>query len=226
MIKLVFKKKTTSAHTFTLEGEFGCKQENNTIYKAFLALLKEDSNPKIENFFHDYKVVVEKNIPEFAGLGGGSSNAAAFLRLSNRLLKLGHNSHTLAKIGASIGADVPFFVYDYQSANVSGIGEIVTPYDEEPLNIVVSTPDILCDTAKVYQRFREAYLKNIDSTKAQKLENLSSQELLEEYDAIFLNDLFSPALDLYPDLKDYYHDKENSNFFSGSGSTFFKVHHG
>ena len=227
---LSFEKKTDHSKEFILEGNFGCKQNKNTIYKAFIALLKENSNTKMINFFHDYKVVVEKNIPEFAGLGGGSSNAAAFLRLSNRTLNLGHSSDTLAKIGATIGADVPFFVYNYPSANVSGIGEVVMPFHEERLDIEVFTPDILCDTGKVYQRFREVYLKDIDSHSALALDNISSKELLETYDALFLNDLFSPALDLYPKLETY-HQRASlplgyNNFFSGSGSTFFKVNHG
>lgn len=219
---LSFEKKADPSDTFELLGNFGCTKEQNTIYKAFLALSKESPNKQLENFFNEYSVVVDKKIPEFAGLGGGSSNAAAFLRLSNRTLNLGHSSDTLAKIGASIGADVPFFVYDYPSANVSGIGEIVTPFDEETLNIETFTPNILCDTGKVYQRFRESYLQDIDTKSAHSLENKSSKELLANHNALFLNDLFAPALDIYPALNDY-HD---SNFFSGSGSTFFKVNHG
>jgi len=219
---LSFERKPDNSKEFVLEGDFGCQLHQNTIYKAFTALLKENPNRKISNFFDEYKVVVEKKIPEFAGLGGGSSNAAAFLRLTNRTLNLGHSSDKLANIGANIGADVPFFVYDYPSANVSGIGEVVRPFDEETLDIETFTPDVLCHTGKVYQRFREGYLKDIDIKSALALENLSSKELMEKYDALFLNDLFAPALDIYPTLETY-HD---NNFFSGSGSTFFKVNHG
>ncbi len=217
---LTFQRKEQENETFELVGDFGCEVEKNTIYKVFMALSAQV--PSIKNFFHEYKVVVEKHIPEFAGLGGGSSNAAAFLRLSNRVLNLQLNTDTLAKIGASTGADVPFFVYDYPSANVSGIGEIVEPFEEEILQIETFTPDILCDTAKVYQQFRVKYLKNIDSKSAQLLQKESSKNLLSEHDALFLNDLFAPALDSYPALKKY-HD---NNFFSGSGSTFFRIKHG
>ncbi len=219
---LSFVKKEQKNKTFELVGDFGCAVEKNTIYKAYLALLKQSKNEKINNFFQDYKVIVDKHIPEFAGLGGGSSNAAAFLRLSNQILNLGHDTDTLAKLGTSIGADVPFFVYNYPSANVSGVGEIVNSFEEEALNIETFTPDILCDTAKVYQQYREKYLKNIDIKSAKALENESSKKLLETHDAIFLNDLFAPALDIYPALKKH-HD---NNFFSGSGSTFFRINHG
>ncbi len=216
---LRFEKKEHYHDSFELEGDFGCSIEKNTIYKAYQALIKEYP---IVPFFQEHKVVVEKNIPEFAGLGGGSSNAAAFLRLVNRTLHLHIATPHLAKIGASIGADVPFFVYDYASANVSGVGENVQAFEEEQIEIETFTPDIRCDTGQVYQQFRRAYLQDIDIKSAKALENISSNTLLNSYDAGFLNDLFAPALDLYPDLKAY-HDK---NFFSGSGSTFFRIQHG
>ncbi len=211
-----FEKKETEANEFELIGNFGCKLEQNTIYKAYKLLPKN-------SFFNSYKVVVEKNIPEFAGLGGGSSNAAAFLNLSNEVLKLEFSKDTLSQMGAKIGADVPFFIYNYPSANVSGIGEIVEEFDEEPLTIETITPKIECDTAKVYQKYRSDYLDSIDLEFAQKLSKLSSSEILENYGAKELNDLFPPCLDIYKELADY---KKPNWFFSGSGSTFFKVNNG
>jgi 4-diphosphocytidyl-2-C-methyl-D-erythritol kinase len=113
---------------------------------------------------------------------------------------------------------VPFFVYNYASANVSGVGEVVEPFEEAPLMIETFTPDIACDTTKVYTTFRKTYLKDINITSALALKQQPSITLLNSKDALFLNDLFAPALSLYPELKNY-HDK---NFFSGSGSTFFR----
>ena len=219
---ITFVKKEHSDHNFIIEGDFSCALEKNSIYKSFLLLIKDGYNPTLQNFFQEHKIVVDKNIPEFAGLGGGSSNAATFLRLTNEIVKLGHSREKLASLGAKIGADVPFFIYDYPSANVSGIGEVVEPFEELPLKIETFTPDILCDTGKVYKQFRTHYLDTIDIKSANTLKKQSSHTLLEQYDAYFLNDLFTPALDLYSDLETY-HD---SNFFSGSGSTFFKVSHG
>ncbi len=210
------EKKANMDETFSLIGDFGCTLEQNTIYKAY-RLLQEHS-PKVGDFFKTHTVKVEKKIPEFAGLGGGSSNAAAFLRLTNRLLNLGIKTKDLADIGAKIGADVPFFVYNYASANVSGIGDIVEPFEEDLIMIETFTPPILCDTGKVYQQFRNHYLNAIDVKKAQAIFLQPSALLLHKYKAPFLNDLFQPAVDLYPALLDY-HD---NNFFSGSGSTFFR----
>lgn len=211
-----FEKKEVASEDFELVGDFGCKLEQNTIYKAYKLLPKT-------NFFDNHKVIVKKQIPEFAGLGGGSSDAAAFLNLTNEVLELGLSKNTLSNMGEKIGADVPFFIYNYPSANVSGIGEIVEKFDEEPLNIETITPKIECDTAKVYQKYRADYLENIDAGFAQKLSKLSSKEILSSYDAKELNDLFPPCLDIYNELSKY--NKENW-FFSGSGSTFFKVNNG
>lgn len=220
---ITFIPQKESSKAFALEGDFGCKKEQNTIYKAYQGLLKMDKSGKVEKFFQEYSVHVDKKIPEFAGLGGGSSNAAAFLRLTNRILKLDFKPADLAKIGATIGADVPFFIYNYPSANVSGIGEKVEQFEEEPLLLETFTPDIRCDTAKVYRQFRQKYLANIHSQEAYSLLEKESKTLLETKDATFLNDLFAPAVDCYPTLKAY-HDKEH--FFSGSGSTFFRIKHG
>ncbi|RYA24067.1 4-(cytidine 5'-diphospho)-2-C-methyl-D-erythritol kinase [Malaciobacter halophilus] len=204
---------------FNLIGDFGCKLEDNTIYKAFLQLRKYC--PKIDAFFRVYSIKVEKNIPEFAGLGGGSSNVAAFLTLANKHFNLYYKKEKLAKIGAKIGADVPFFVYEYDSANVTGIGEIVQEFKEEPLNIEVITPkDIKCHTGKVFTCFRNEFYKQISKDKSNELLSMKSSEILNKLSLENANDLYLPAVKLYPKLKEY---AKQDCFFSGSGSSFFKV---
>jgi 4-diphosphocytidyl-2-C-methyl-D-erythritol kinase len=209
--EIEFVKKDTISDEFELVGEFGCRLEQNTIYKAYKLL----DDKRVIDFFKEYKVVVTKNIPEFAGLGGGSSDAATFLRATNRLLNLDIDLDTLASLGAKIGADVPFFIYNYNSANVRGIGEIVEEFDEELLAFKTLTPHIKCDTAKVYGKFRDDYFNFIDPVFANKLSTLKSSDILKNYSPTKLNDLLSPSLDLYPNLVGY------DGFFSGSGSTFF-----
>ena len=66
----------TNKKAFEIIGDFGCKLESNTVYKAYNLLKAYDG---VEEYFLTHSVKVEKNIPEFAGLGGGSSNAATFL---------------------------------------------------------------------------------------------------------------------------------------------------
>ena len=217
---LSFAPKERPNGTFTLHGKFGCETEKNTIYKAYRLLLSLPNGKKVENFFHEHAVTVEKSIPEFAGLGGGSSDAAAFLRLANEVCALGLDKTALGEIGAQIGADVPFFTSGYGAANVSGIGEFVEPFDEAPLNLHTVTPPVACDTAKVYGQFRKRYLHHLTENEklAKTLLQMKSADILEHYKAAEINDLFPPALDLYPKLAEY---AKEGWFFSGSGSTFF-----
>ena len=201
---------------FELVGNFGCELEKNSIYKAYLGIKEHITN----DFFKTHRVVVEKNIPEFAGLGGGSSDAATFLLLTNEVLNLGLSKKQLATTGEKIGADVPFFIYEYPSANVSGIGEIVEAYDEERFSIKTFTPAVKCDTVEVYKTFRSDYLGGVDKKLAKKLAKLDSKEILQGYEPSMINDLLFPAVDLYPQLS-YYQKPEW--FFSGSGSSFFTM---
>lgn len=213
-------KEHTHAKDFDLVGSFGCELQQNSVYKAFLELKKVYSNPeKIERFFRAHTVTIDKNIPQFSGMGGGSSNAATFLKMANRLLKLGLSDHFLAIIGANIGADVPFFVYGYESANVEGIGEIVTPFEEAPLSFHTYTPeDIACDTAKVFQNYSQKFYHTITEQEKHYFKNLPSHDALNTLDMERANDLFVAAADLYPKLHNF---NRKGLFFSGSGSTFF-----
>ena len=219
---LSFSKKETRDKTFTLTGNFGCSTEQNTIYKAYKLLLSHTRNRSLEDFFHTHEVIVEKKIPEFAGLGGGSSDAAAFLKLANEVCNLKLDIKSLGEIGAKIGADVPFFTSNYPSSNVSGIGEVVEPFEEKPLKIETYTPPVACDTAKVYQQFRKTYLQNLTENEklAKSVIAQKSADILLKYTPQQLNDLFPPALDLYPALQTY---AQEGWFFSGSGSTFFRI---
>jgi len=72
------------------------------------------------------KITLEKRIPSEAGMGGGSSDAATTLLALNDLWQTGLSVEQLAAIGVTLGADVPFFLYQ-QHAWVQGIGEQITP---------------------------------------------------------------------------------------------------
>lgn len=210
----------SSRKAFDIIGSFGCKMETNTVYKAYKLLEKYDG---VEEFFKKYSVKVEKNIPEFAGLGGGSSNAATFLIMANRYCNLNLSKDELCKIAVNIGADVPFFVYEYDSANVTGIGETVEKFDEEILDIETVTPKIKCNTGEIFKVFREKFYKQISNEDANKLLKMKSTEILNSFDIKEANDLYEPAISVYSELKEY---TKNGWYFSGSGSSFFKVNNG
>jgi len=200
--------------TFTIEGCGDVPLEENTIYQAFQAMDIET------DFFKYHKVVVEKNIPSGAGLGGGSSDGAAFMRLFNKVWKLNIDTPTLAEIGSTVGADIPFFIYNYDAANVSGFGEVVEEFSETPLEIELYTPDIHCDTALVYKTFKQNLFNDILPASFKGWEKLSSKEVLEKVNATEANDLYKASLIAYPKLADI---APKGWYFSGSGSTFFKI---
>ncbi|MHC3993698.1 4-(cytidine 5'-diphospho)-2-C-methyl-D-erythritol kinase [Thiomicrolovo sp. ZZH C-3] len=204
---------------FVIDGDFTCATEQNTIYKAYRALLEATGSTELERLMQTHGIAVNKHIPAFAGLGGGSSDAATYLKMCNEVLHLGLDVGALAAIGAKVGADVPFFVYGYPSANVSGIGEIVEPFDEAPLQLETRTPSIEISTPAVYRRFREGFYKELSAGDYDYYAKRDSKTLLSELSADDANDLFEPALSLYPELKEHF---RHGWFFSGSGSSFFR----
>jgi len=207
---------------FTIEGCEFVETKSNTIYKAFIALNNYCGDLDLLEFFYNHKVVVKKSIPSQAGLGGGSSDGAYFMILVNRVCNLGLDIDTLAKIGATIGADFPFFIYNYNSANVSGFGEIVEKFDEPPLDIEIFTPsNISCDTTLVYKRFKSDFLDKIRLSSFIGWDSISSKEILKNIkNPIETNDLYKSALVEYPKLQNY---QKEGWFFSGSGSSFFRI---
>ena len=208
------------ANEFKIIGNFSCDTKQNTIYKAYIALKEATSSDALEKFMQSYAVSVDKHIPSFAGLGGGSSDAATYLKMCNEVLHLGLSFNELAQIGLHVGADVPFFIYGYKSANVSGIGEIVEAFDEELLPFDLYTPEIQISTPQVYKVYREKFYAPIDGCKAETFKKKSSLDILNELDAKEANDLFAPALHAYSDLEQHYQD---GYYFSGSGSSFFRL---
>jgi len=206
---------------FTIEGCDDIPLESNTIYKAYKALNEFTADSDIEDFFYEYKVVVTKRIPSQAGLGGGSSDAAAFMRLLKEVCNLIISTDELAKIGSTIGADLPYFIYNYPSANVSGFGEIVEPFEEDSLNLELYTPDIGFDTTLVYKTFKQYFLADISLSSFSGWGQLDSKSIIERIsDPLILNDLYAAALLAYPDLKE---EAKEGWLFSGSGSTFFRL---
>ena len=201
------------AEKFNIVGDINCALRENSVFKAYVELTQE--YPEIKPWFIGKEIRIHKNIPEMAGLGGGSSDAAAFLRLVNKESGLNLSKEELVKIGNKIGSDVAFFIYDYDSANVYGRGDVVEKYDENLLDIEVFTPPIECSTPDVYKTYKERFF-NPSNTDFDKKD---SAELLTAHTPSELNDLLKPALNLYPDLYKYM----DKGFFTGSGSSFFKI---
>ena len=98
------------------------------------------------------RVHLAKRIPAQAGLGGGSSDAAAILRGVNMLLEKPLGADTLHRLALSIGADVPFFLVGGR-AKAEGYGERLTALDDvQERFLVVAKPDVDCSTVEMYRR--------------------------------------------------------------------------
>lgn len=94
-------------------------------------------------------IVLHKHLPAEAGLGGGSSDAATCLLALNHLWGLDLPRTTLADIGLSLGADVPFFVHG-RSAWVEGIGERIAPLPIQDSEVVVLKPPVGASTRDIF----------------------------------------------------------------------------
>ncbi len=121
----------------------------NSAYKAAQFLMCEHT--EIEGV----EITIKKNIPSMAGLGGGSSDAAATLLGMNVLFNLGEHEDKLSSIASKIGADVPFFLSS-GACRVQGIGEIIKPINiNYPLNFVLIKPKSSLSTPEVYKKHDE-----------------------------------------------------------------------
>jgi len=133
---------------FSLNTTVNCSVKENLVTKA---------REKMENFTKrnlPCRINLSKNIPESAGLGGGSSDAAATLIGLNNLFKLNLNLKQLSEIGAQVGKDVPFFIYNIGTALVEATGEKIKVSNRKPSNFyVLAKPYQGINTSEIYSLF-------------------------------------------------------------------------
>lgn len=124
--------------------------ESNLITKATLLFEKLSKKSCIAH------IHLEKRIPHGAGLGGGSSDAAATLRAWNEWHGGPLDDATLHEAAATLGSDVPFFLTG-TTARATGRGEILTPADAPPRQtIVIFKPSFAVSTPDAYARWKGA----------------------------------------------------------------------
>jgi 4-diphosphocytidyl-2-C-methyl-D-erythritol kinase len=164
------------------------------------------------------RIVIDKKIPVAAGLGGGSSNAAATLRGLNKLLDLQLSKKELMAEGVKLGADVPFFLFN-DRAWATGIGDQLASVPPLPLAwYVLVNPGISISTAWAYQ--------NLGLTAPPILTKLPRfPNTLDDLVAILENDLERVTIKRYPLLaeikKKLIELGARGSLMSGSGSTIF-----
>lgn len=167
-------------------------------------------------------ITLNKRIPVAAGLGGGSSDAAAALVGISTLFDLNLSREQLHYSALSLGADVPFFLMGGTAVG-EGVGEILSPVSL-PLNyeLILANPGFPVSTASVFQ----AFSKSLTGTSRQSTlwnvlrEGLRPEDLLH-------NDLQDIAETLHPEIREICQVIEQSGvkkaLMSGSGPTVFGI---
>jgi 4-diphosphocytidyl-2-C-methyl-D-erythritol kinase len=163
-----------------------------------------------------------KRIPAAAGLGGGSSDAAAALVAANLVWRLNWSRERLAALAARIGSDVPFFLVG-GAAICRGRGEHIEPIDARRLHAVAVRPPVGIATADVYKACRPvespAAVGRIESA-------LAAGNALKVAD-LMTNRLQPPAMELTSSIDELKTQFANEHVLghqmSGSGSTYFGI---
>jgi len=197
------------------------RPEDNLAYRAARVLLDEDPGCTVH-------VDLEKRIPAGAGLGGGSSDAAAVLRAVNRLTRGARTEAALQAAAVDLGADVPFFLTG-GTAVCEGVGEKVTPLrGVAPMDFVLVIPEVKASTARVFRNLR------LDLTLPGRSVRVFARSLTEGGWGVFsrvgspegpFNRLTETAMRLHPELEGMARSLESRTglrfLVTGSGSGLF-----
>jgi len=199
--------------------------QSNIIAKAYQLLLERWPN------LPGVTVYLTKRIPVAAGLGGGSSNAAAFLLGMKKLFSLRISQPELMALGGKLGADVPFFVANTTQAFGRDIGDSIEPVLSKVNKwFVLITSDQGLSTRDVYlklpRRLPAASLTKLERT-ARIATHFLDRLALEKVDQILTNDLEKPAFKLQPAIQKIIQKAVTLGAslvrMSGSGPTVFAV---
>ncbi|NLK83106.1 MAG: 4-(cytidine 5'-diphospho)-2-C-methyl-D-erythritol kinase [Lentisphaerae bacterium] len=168
---------------------------------------------------------LHKNIPLAAGLGGGSSDAAAVLRMLNRHYKV-LSAEQLAELAVSIGADVPYFL-DPRPAFATGIGEkLFYPEFKLPeLHVLLVNPGFPVSASWAYRHLNPSRIGPGNNAMLDSLK----QGHLDKIAAVVANDLEEPVLRKFPLLtiikQTLLEHGATAACMSGSGPTLFALTH-
>ena len=190
-----------------------CPVEKNLVMKAYRLLQQHYQLPPVA--MHLYK-----HIPDGAGLGGGSSDAAHTLLMLNRMFDLGIGDGDLAAMAATLGADCAFFVYN-RPMMATGIGDQLAPVDVDLKGntLLLVKPAAGVDT-------RTAYSRVVPAPSAIALTHVVSQPV-ETWDGVLVNDFEPSVFSALPQLwliKAQLLDAgAQYAAMSGSGSTIFGI---
>ena len=195
--------------------------KKNIVYKA-AEKFKEQYNIK-----QGIKIRLTKNIPMGAGLGGGSSDAAATILALNKIWNVNDNIKNLETFGAKLGADVPFFMTG-GFAKISGIGDVVEKINTTlSLDFILVKPNFGVSTPYAYSKVK------FPLTNIHKIDNIINDLEKGVFDFESAKDLFFNRFedfifDEYQEIKqikEVLEDLGCASLMSGSGATVFGLVH-
>ena len=193
--------------------------KENLVLKAW-KLLKNKFN-----IIDDVSINIKKNIPLGAGLGGGSSNAAAALKGINELFSLNLKNEELIKLASQIGMDVPFFIVG-GTCMAKNRGEVIEKIRHLPkIELILANPGFPVSTEEAYKSLDLANIgKKLATEKLLKIINKGNAKEIASY---LHNDFESATAKKYPAIKAL---KEkmislgcSNAVMSGSGPTVFAI---
>jgi len=149
------------------------------------------------------RIDIDKNVPSGAGLGGGSSDAAAVLRALDRMFGTELPLNTLLSMAEKIGSDVPFFLVG-GAAVVEGRGELITPIPSRTdLVGVLIWPEVNCSTAAAYGFVDKYHSEGKDlSIVWPTVDTLAEMYASPVAGWSFCNSFTSPVETVYPVIRD------------------------
>lgn len=197
------------------------EDEGNLAYRAAVAFFRQTG------LGAGISIELIKKIPVAAGLGGGSSDAAAVLKGLNTLYDTGLSNEELREIGLGLGADVPFLVSPYQAAWATGIGERLQEMQSlEESTFILINPGFPVSTKWVYDQFDSMQSANFALTLDGNPFMLSGAKD-SGLPATLYNDLEGVTINRYPEIAEL---KEmllargaSLSLMSGSGPTVFGI---
>ena len=196
--------------------------ESNLITQAAFAL-KKIANPK-----QGASIKLYKNIPVSAGLGGGSSDAAAALIGLNLLWDSKLNIDELCAIGAKLGSDIPFFINSVTAvATKRGeeLNALPSPHEKFALIIENPLPNIIAKTYKMYQLIRPDHY-SLGHDHVEQMIRLISRKMPLSNCTYNVFDFVAPSLyGNYDEIKKTIKDTGIQNLtLAGSGPSFFSLY--
>lgn len=190
------------------------KTEENIVFKAWDGLSKVHKLPNLQVYLH-------KVLPMGAGLGGGSADAAFFLKLVNRKFKLNLNTSQLIDIVRNLGSDCAFFI-ENNPAFATGKGDVLNPVtvNLSGYYIYLVYPGINCNTKEAYESVRPAQARK-------SVKEIVETLPIETWRNCLFNDFENSIFSKYPELaklkKSLYDNGAIYASMSGSGSAVYGI---